>query len=523
MSPDQLDSDRVDDDVEASEPLKLDVSVESPSACERHVTVKICREDIDRYYDEAFNEMMPSATVPGFRAGRAPRKLVESRFRKEVGDQIKGSLLMDSLEQVSEEQSFTAISEPEFDADAIEIPDDGPMTFEFNLEVRPEFDLPEWRGMSIERATKKFSKADVEKRLEQILSQHGKQVPHEGKAKSGDYLTVNITCRHDGEEVARADEQVVRIRPVLSFHDGRLDKFDKLMKGVAEGDTREAEVELTADASNEALRGKKVQVELEVLEVKRLELPELTPEFLAEMGSFESEEALRKAIQSDLERQLEYHQQQQTRQQITQSLIASADWELPPGLLKRQSAREMERAVLELRRSGFGDAEIRAHENELRQNNAASTAVALKEHFILERIAEDEGIDAAAEDFEQEYSLIAMQSGESPRRVRAQLEKRGMTDVLRNQIVERKVIDLVRDKATFKDKPLKDKDEPVEAIDFALGGGDDEVPMPEAQHPSGTQEAIGSGRQRGQRTGAPGSAGQQSRGGPSGSPRREAY
>ena len=377
MSPDQLETDRLTGDGEASEPLQLEVSVESPSACERHVTVTISRDDIDRYYNEAFSELMPSATVPGFRAGRAPRKLVESRFRKEVGDQIKGSLLMDSLEQVSEEQSFTAISEPDFDADAIEIPEDGPMTFEFNLEVRPEFDLPEWRGMSIERATKKFGKADVDKRLEQILSQHGKQVPHDGKAKADDYVTVNITCRHDGNEVARVDEQIVRIRPVLSFHDGRLEKFDKLMKGVVEGDTREADLELTADASNEALRGETVQIEFEVLEVKRLELPELTPKFLDEMGSFESEEALRKAIQDDLERQLDYHQQQQTRQQITQTMVAAADWELPPGLLKRQSAREMERAVLELRRNGFSDAEIRAHENALRQNNAASTATDL--------------------------------------------------------------------------------------------------------------------------------------------------
>ena len=72
--------------------------------------------------------------------------------------------------------------------------------------------------------------------------------------------------------------------------------------------------------------------------------------------------------------------------------MASASWDLPPALLKRQSRRELERAVLELRRSGFGEDEIRAHENELRQNSMVSTARALKEHFILERIAEDEKI-----------------------------------------------------------------------------------------------------------------------------------
>ncbi len=429
MSPDQLDTDQLEDDAldvdgdeETPEPLKLDVSVKSPSACERHITVTVPREDIDRYFSEAFSEMMPTASIPGFRLGRAPRKLVENRFRKDVAEQIKSALLMASMQQISEEQSFAAISEPDFDPNAIELPDDGPMTFEFDIEVRPEFDLPKWRGLSIERPTKKFEKADIDKRLEQILTRFGKLVPHDSKAKVGDYVAVNITCRHDGEEVARVEDQVVRIQPVLSFRDGRLEKFDKLMKGAVEGDIREAEVKLTADAPNEALRGKKVKVEIEVLDVKRLELPELTSEFLNEMGSFDSEEALRKAIHDDLERQLDYRQQQQARQQITAELLAKADWELPPGMLQRQSARELERAVLELRRSGFSDEEIRTRENELRQNSSVTTATALKEHFILERIAEDEKIEAESEDFEREISLTALQGSESRRRLRARLE-----------------------------------------------------------------------------------------------------
>ena len=68
-----------------------------PSACQRHITVTIPREEIDRYFDKAFAELMPTAAVPGFRAGRAPRKLVEHRFRKDVADKVKSSLLMDSL------------------------------------------------------------------------------------------------------------------------------------------------------------------------------------------------------------------------------------------------------------------------------------------------------------------------------------------------------------------------------------------------------------------------------------------
>ncbi len=78
--------------------LTLEVKIDKPGACQRHVTVTVARADVDRYLTEAFDELKPKAEVPGFRPGRAPRKLVETRFKDQVSDQVKGSLLMDSLE-----------------------------------------------------------------------------------------------------------------------------------------------------------------------------------------------------------------------------------------------------------------------------------------------------------------------------------------------------------------------------------------------------------------------------------------
>ncbi len=475
---DALAEDAAGDEAPA-ERLNLDVKIDSPSACERHVTVTVAREDVDRYLDEAYSEMMSTASVPGFRIGRAPRKLVESRFKSEIGEKIKGSLLMDSLAQISEEQSFTAISEPELDLEAIEVPDEGPMVFEFDIEVRPEFDLPKWKGLKVERPMRDFTDADVDAHLEQSLARYGQLVPFDGAAGLGDYITANIRTTHDGKLVAYEEERVLRVRPTLSFLDGRMEDFGKLVKGAKAGDKRTGAVELTQDAPNEELRGKKLDVEFEVLEVKKLKLPELTAEFLQEMGGFESEEKLREAIRANLERQLQYEQQQKARQQITAELVKKADWDLPPGLLKRQSVRELERAVMELRRSGFSEAEIRARQNELRQNSTASTARALKEHFILERIAEEEKIEAVEGDFEQEIFLMAMQSGESPRRVRAQLEKRGLMDVLQNQIVERKVLERVQAEAKFKDQPYEPPKHDEEAISMAVGSESESIPAVE--------------------------------------------
>jgi trigger factor len=486
MSPSDKNSpELVADEAAETEPQKLNLSikVDKPSACQRHITVTIPRDEIERYYDKGFSEMMDTANVPGFRAGRAPRKLVEARFRKEVSEQVKGSLLMDSMTQITEDESFSAISEPDFDPLAVTLPDDGPMTFEFDLEVRPEFDLPEWKGLKIERPIREFSKKDVDKRVEQVLARHGRLIPFDGPAAAGDYITCNLTFKNGAVELSSSKEEVIRIRPVLSFRDGKIDAFDKLMKGVKAGETREATAKLTADAPNESLRGQEITAVFEVLEVKKLETPELTSELLSELGGFETEGELRDAIQEDLKRQLEYTQQQEARRQITAALTESANWQLPPELLRRQSRRELERAVLELRRNGFTDAEIQAYENDLRQNSAASTAKALKEHFILERLAEDQGFEASPEDYQSEITLLAAQSGESVRRVRARLEKGGLMDSLRNQIIERKVIELVLSHAQFKDVPYKPEGADTEAIDQSAGGEEQESDIPEAKHP----------------------------------------
>lgn len=497
VSDDELNSDAaVAEGTEEQERLSLEVKVDSRSTCERHVTVAISREDIDKYFNKEFSELMPTAHVPGFRPGRAPRKLVETRFRKDIADKVKSELLMNSLSQVNEDEKLAAISEPNFDFAAIELPEEGPLTFEFDIEVRPEFDMPTWKGLVIEKPVREISDADVTQTLESILARRGRLVPFDGPASSGDYITTNLTFKHGDTVLASANEEVIRIRPVLSFRDGKIEKFDKLMAGVRAGETREGEALLTEDAPNVDLRGQKVKAIFEVLEVKKLEVPEINAELLEDLGGFSDEAELRDAIRDQLARQLEYEQHRLAREQITKALTVAADWELPPGLLRRQSYRELERAVLELQRSGFSDDDIRAHENALRQNSAASTAQALKEHFILERIAEEEDIDAAEDDYEAEIRLIAAQSGESARRVRARLEKGGSMDVLRNQIIERKVIERILANATFKETPYEFRRTEEEAVDQAAGGGE-EAEIPEAKYDDGEKvpEAAGGAEQ----------------------------
>ncbi len=470
--------------------LNLSVNVKETSACERHVTVSIPRDDIERYFQEKFDELAPNAEVPGFRAGKAPRKLIENRFRDHVEDQVKGALLMDSLAQISDEETFSAISEPDFDFESINVPDDGPMTFEFDIEVRPEFDMPEWKGLKLTQTETKFTDEEVDEEIKRLGSQSGDMVPVDEPAELGDYLVVSLKATHDGKPVSEVSEQLVQLRQKLSFGDGVLENFGELLTGASAGDKKECQIKISDYANNEDLQGANVDLEIELLDVKRVE--QVPVEEVAAKIGFEDIEALRELIRNNLDSRMQYTQRQEIRDQISALLTESATWELPQDLLRRQSRRELDRAIIELRSSGFSDQEIQAQENALRQNVLKRTETMLKEHFILERVAEAEEIDATDQDFELEVAKIAAQKNDSTRRVRARLERTGQMDAMRNMIIEQKVIALIEENANIEVASAEkaDNKNDVEAIDFFVAGNRPGEDIPEAKYEDGGTETL---------------------------------
>jgi trigger factor len=479
----------VENEAEVKQRLNLEVKIDSPSACERHVVVTVGKEDVDRYLKDAFNELMPKAELPGFRPGRAPRKLVESRFKEHIADQVKGKILMDSLSQMSDDHQFTAISEPDFDVNSVQMPDDGPMVFEFDIEVRPEFELPRWKGLTLERPNKDYSDDEVQQRLSQLLSKYGQLEAHEGPIEAGHFVTMTLRASHEGRQIAQLTEETIEVRPTLSLTDAKLEGFDKLLVGRQVGDTVTTRLTISPESESEEFRGKQIDLSLEIVAVEHRKLPELTREFLDRIGGFENEAELNAEVRKEMERQLKYFQQRRIREQITTQLTVTATWDLPQDLLRRQARRELERALMELQSSGFSNDQIRAYMNELHQNAMASTARALKEHFILERIAEDEKIEAQPDDYDAEIELIADQTDETPRRVRARLEKKGLMDTLRNQIVERKVIQLIEQNAEIREVPYTPARDQVVAVNWSAAGSAKGA-IPEAEHDEGINPAT---------------------------------
>jgi trigger factor len=242
------------------------------------------------------------------------------------------------------------------------------------------------------------------------------------------------------------------------------------MVGASADEVREADLTISMEADNLAMRGEQVHARFTVLDVKRPELPELNEEFLHRLG-VRSEEELREQLRRGLERQVEYEQRQATRQQVLDRITESADWELPEELLRKQVENAMRREILELQQAGFTTAQIRAREAELRQKSLSTTERNLKQHFILDRIAEREKIEVSGAEIDAHIAMMALQSGENPRRVRSRLVKSGLIENLEAQIRERKAVDVILSSAKFVDRPLPPfADRNVEGVNRSICG-----------------------------------------------------
>jgi trigger factor len=455
---------------DALERPKVDMQVEIKDAgpCKKHVRVRIPRSEIDRFYADTVKDLTSSTAIPGFRVGHVPTKLVEKRFKSELADQVKQKVLYESMEQLSQNEELDPINEPDLDVEAIELPEAGDFEYEFDVEVRPDFDIPSYAGLTIERPVREVSDADVDRHIESFLSQYGSLVPQEDAVEPGDVVSAEIETEHDGQKLLSVSDASLRVRPVLRFTDAELNGFDKLLAGAQAGDERVTSVTVSREAEDVALRGEKIAVRFRILDVKRWRKPELDKDLLGRIG-VESDEALRDEMRKTLERRVTFEQRQAVREQVLEKITESASWDLPEQLVRRQVENALRRTVLEMQQAGFTTREIQARENQLRQNAVTSTRQALKEHFILDKIAEKESIEVEPKDIDTEIRLMAMQRGESPRRARARLEKSGMIENLEAQIRERKAVDIILERAKYKDVPMElSLDERIEPVSYSV-------------------------------------------------------
>lgn len=439
--------------------LPQEVTITDAGPCKKHVKVVVDRAAIDTRIDEKFSDMMLNTksrlAVPGFRPGKAPRKIIQKKFEKDVLIEVRNEVLMASLEQLAEEEKLSPLAPPELDPAAVIIPEFGPMVYEFDIEVRPEFDLPEYKGLKLKRLTHTVTDDEVKQEANRMLERLGTIVPKTSKpeVEMGDFVTADLEVIHDGKPLNKRQEVRVRINERLALQDGVAEKFAEQMIGAKVGEDRKVDIKLSQALANEELRGVTVQATFSIKEIKVMRLPELTPAVLGQFNCA-NEEQFHEYVRTRLERYFDYQSKQNLRTQVLVQLTKDAKWDLPRDLLTRQARRVMQRRVMELQNSGLTEQEILAQRRVLEQDAIRTTAASLQEHFVLQKIAEVEKIEIDDNEIDAEIERIADESDESPRKVRARLEREDMIEALATELLERRALQVVLDHAIYEEGEL---------------------------------------------------------------------
>ena len=457
-------------DSEQKYKLSLKVDIDNVGPCRKHVRVTVPRNDLDHFSKEAVKEIIDTVAVPGFRKGRVPANLAQKRFKTEIANSVRQRVLMQSLEQLADENTLDPINEPDFDMESLTIPDQGDFEYEFDVEVRPDFELPKYDGLKIQRPSREVSEADVDMYLDRYRSQYATNESIDGPAEANDFVVAAVEFTREGAPFRKISSIELQLKPIVRFRDAEILGFDKLMAGAVAGTEKQVEVTISHEAEQVEMRGEKLNATIIVGEVLRLKMPEMTGVFLESLG-FSDLAKLRDEIRGMLERQVVYDQRQAVRRQVIEKITESATWELPELLVRKQTENALRREVLEMEQAGFTSQQIMARENQLRQNAITTTRQALKEHFVLDKIAEHEKIEVTPMDIDAEIQLMAIQRGENPRRVRARLVKTGVIDNLEAQIRERKAVDVILKTAVFEDitVPVESTDD-VQALSISVCG-----------------------------------------------------
>jgi len=458
---------------EALAPRKVEYTAEISESgpCRKRIKLSIPQSEIAVQLEDSMKDMRKEAQVPGFRPGRVPRVLLQRRYKKEVTDRVKTSLMLSALEQVEKDHKLNLISQPQLDFEAVALPDSGPMSFEMEVEVRPDFAAPVYDNLTVKRPTRALTDKDTENQYKAFLERYADVVPKtEGGAETGDVIVADLVFSRNGEQVNTAKEIQFRLQPELRFQDGRVPTCGETLAGVKPGESRTTKALVGTASADPTLRGQEIDVTFEVKDLKFLRLPVVDELFLANIG-FDTEEELKTALKEVLQSRIESSQKQAVRNDLMNQLIAAVPFELPRDLVNRQTRDTLRKRVMDLRDSGLSENQIRAREAELRANAFEATVRGLKEYFILDKIATELGIKVEPEDIELEIIKLADREDESPRRIRARLEREGSMDFLAIQILENKAIEQILTKVKLEDVAMSDESEVETVEETATPGG----------------------------------------------------
>jgi len=433
----------------------MEVNVETVAACKKKLSITIPRDEINVKLNKRYMELEREAQVPGFRPGRAPRRLVEKRFKEAVEEEVRIKMIAEAFDKAVKDQNLDVIGDPELDPDAIKIPEDGPLVFSIELEVRPEFELPDYVGIPIDVPRPAVTDADVDQALDRLRKGEGRlePAPPDAEVTENDFITCDLAIQVVKEEKAEhegdlmvVDRQGVRL-PVaqIAIEGIRLDMLPELLKGAKVGEMKTARFTIGGDVDREEIRGKPAELRLKVDSVARVTLP--PDEALLKVMDYENLDALKAGLRRQLESRNDANYVRAQELAVENWLLDNVPLELPADLANRNADRVLQRNIANLQYRGMPVEEIEKRLGDIRSATTEQSVRDLKLHFILTKIAKKENVEATDAEVDARLRFISAQYGRKEDRLREEMAEKGTLDGLRSQILEDKVVRMLLAKA----------------------------------------------------------------------------
>ena len=433
----------------------MNVTVETLAPCKRLMRFEVDAKAVEDAFAATTKEYAKQAKMPGFRPGKAPEAMVARQYQKDIEEEVKRRLIGDSYRQGIKDQKLAVLGYP--DIEEIQFTRGQALQFAATVEITPEFELPEYRGLAAKREPATVTDEDLTRALDALREQAGSFEKIDRAVQENDYVVVNYTGTSEGKpltEIAPTAKGLtehknfwVEVKPT-SFIPG----FAMQLIGANAGEKRAVQIDFPADFVTPELAGKKATYDVEVVEVKVKKLPELDDAFAKTYGT-DSVDKLREGVRQDLQNERNHRQRNSIRNQIVNTLVETIPFDVPESTLADETRSVVYGMVQENQRRGVPKELI---ENQKDQIFIAAQSVArgrVKMGFIFQKIAEKEGIRAENDEMSARITMLAQSAQMPPKKYLEELQKREALPEVYQSLVHEKVLDFLQGVAKIEDVP----------------------------------------------------------------------
>jgi trigger factor len=431
--------------------IKNIVNVSDAGPCKKKIEIEIPEQKVRDFLDKKYQDLRKEAVVPGFRKGRAPLRLLEKRFGSDVSKQSKLELMVAASEDAIKNSGLDTLGDPNIDHEKVELPDSGPMKFDFEVEIRPEFELPELDGIAIEKPKFEVTDELVNTELDALRRRSGVWTPKDKTVELDDQAIADVVLVTEGKaDHDKRDNIEIYVRKTGFVAGIPVEDLDQLLKDAKHGDTRKTTVEIPATFYNEDYRGKKVDVEITLKEVKVLEPAEMNEEFLARYGA-KDENDLKDMIREQMTLQSERESKSAMSEQVFAYLRDKVELDLPEAVVASQSLSILQRQYSNLLMRGLSREQVDEQMDQLRAGSEEQAKEQLKMFFIMDKLAEKLDVSVSEEEINSHIAYVASTRGRRPEKMREELARDGSLSQFIIQVREQKCIEKILEKANITD------------------------------------------------------------------------